>query len=645
MNDLYRGLEGGHIARARLTDSGWEIHAPEIPLILAVNHPVEAALVVIANETTRGQEVRVSGGNSDLEVNPVTKIVRANSSAGVWLRLVAKHTGRLSAQVRIEAGPLTASMSVPCETRASGQLSVRILDALGRSTAARVFLKGPDGFHHSPEVAFDRVMWMTGEHYFYTAGSFALTLPAGEGTIEILKGFEYWPAKVPFTIHPGENAETLVRLERLADMPALGWISGDDHIHGNYRSRSQWTTPKDDLLVVQAEDLHVANMVVSNSDGAFLHDEGYFSGKGADDASTGEYKLYWNEEMRNRSMYGHLLFSGLRELVRPVYSGFPLTPNADDWPSNLDSANNARRQGAIAMYAHPALKLDAFPSGSDARESVVDVALGAIDALEVFCSQEEAAMRLWYHFLNCGFPLGISGGSDAFLNQNFAFVAGGDRVYVQAGRGFSHAEWIDGLRCGRAFATVGPLLFFEVENRPPGERLSFDRGPVHLPVSLHAISIIPMSRLEIVANGKVLQLARGGPDAHELKWSGTIALDQSAWITARIWGPNHRLITNGPSRWAEWSSSDVLLAHTGATWVTIGGKRVVSPGDLDYLLRWTDEFASDLRANGRFFNPERRKHVERQVEEARRVYESLRVEGLAQSSVPPRQKTTFFSGK
>ena len=234
-------------------------------------------------------------------------------------------------------------------------------------------------------------------------------------------------------------------------------------------------------------------------------------------------------------------------------------------------------------------------------------------------------MRLWYRFLNCGFPLGISGGSDAFLNQNFAFVAGGDRVYVQAGRGSSHAEWIDGVRRGRAFATVGPLLFFEVRNRPPGERLSFDRGPVHLPVSVRAISIIPMSRLELVTNGKVLELARGGADAHELKWSGTIPLDQSAWVAARVWGPNHRLVANGPSRWAEWSSPDVLLAHTGATWVTIAGKRVVSPGDLDYLLRWTDEFASDLRVNGRFSSPERRKHVEREVEEARKVYESLRV--------------------
>ena len=80
--------------------------------------------------------------------------------------------------------------------------------------------------------------------------------------------------------------EDVVRLKRLADMPALGWISGDDHMHGNYRAVRQWTTPADDLLVVQAEDLHVANMMVSNSDGDFLHDERYFSGKGPDAVST-----------------------------------------------------------------------------------------------------------------------------------------------------------------------------------------------------------------------------------------------------------------------------------------------------------------------------------------------------------------------
>ena len=58
--------------------------------------------------------------------------------------------------------------------------------------------------------------------------------------------------------------------------------------------------------------------------------------------------------------------------------------------------------------------------------------------------------------------------------------------------------------------------------------------------------------------------------------------------------------------------------------VTIAGKRVVSQRDLDYLLRWTDEFATDLRANGRFSTSERRQNVERDIEAARKVYESLR---------------------
>jgi hypothetical protein len=405
-------------------------------------------------------------------------------------------------------------------------------------------------------------------------------------------------------------------------MPALGWISGDDHIHGNYRDL-QWTTPADDLLVVEAEDLHVANMMAANSDGAFIHDGQYFSGKGVNNVSTPEYKLYWNEEMRNRGMFGHLIFFGLQELVQPVYTGFPGTPNADDWPSNHDLAASAKRRGALTIYAHPALKLNDFPSGSDAREAVVDVPLGAIDAFEVFCSQEEASMRLWYRFLNCGFPLDISGGSDAFLNQSYAFVAGGDRVYVDTGGTSSEADWIDGLRRGRAFATVGPLLFFQVESHPLGERLNFDRGPVSLHVSVEANSIIPMSRLEIVGNGKVLQVAHGDSPSNRLKWAGALSLEKSSWLAARVWGPNHRLIANGPSRWAEWSSSDVLLAHTSPTWVTVGGKRVASGEDRDYLVRWMEELSRDLKRSGSFSSIERRTQVEHSFDAARKIYDSL----------------------
>ena len=161
----------------------------------------------------------------------------------------------------------------------------------------------------------------------------------------------------------------------------------------------------------------------------------------------------------------------------------------------------------------PRVKLDAFPSGSDARESVVDVPLGAIDALEVFCSQEEAAMRLWYHFLNCGFPLGISGGSDAFLNQSFAFVAGGDRVYVQTRTAIFTLgldRWLAPRPCVCDRRAPVVLRGAESAARRAIELRSWSGSVFRFLFA--RISIIPMSRLEIVANGRVLQVARGGPD-------------------------------------------------------------------------------------------------------------------------------------
>src|SRR6185437_2250286 len=125
--------------------------------------------------------------------------------------------------------------------------------------------------------------------------------------------------------------------------------------------------------------------------------------------------------------YGHLVLLGLKSLVRPIYTGFPGTPHWQDYPSNYDQAEQARREGGIALYAHPALRFDYFPSGSLAGEAVADVALGGIDGLEVFCSHDEPSMELWYRFLNLGFRLGIGGGSDAFVNQSFAFLTGGER--------------------------------------------------------------------------------------------------------------------------------------------------------------------------------------------------------------------------
>ena len=82
------------------------------------------------------------------------------------------------------------------------------------------------------------------------------------------------------------------------NLNAAGWYSGDEHIHGNYRGE-QITRPEDNFLVMRGEDLNVANLMVSNSDGGFVHDESYFTAA-PHPLSTREHMFQWNQEIRPR---------------------------------------------------------------------------------------------------------------------------------------------------------------------------------------------------------------------------------------------------------------------------------------------------------------------------------------------------------
>ncbi|MCP5114208.1 MAG: CehA/McbA family metallohydrolase, partial [bacterium] len=209
--------------------------------------------------------------------------------------------------------------------------------------------------------------------------------------------------------------EVTLRLERWVNMASQGWYSADAHIHANYTSSAphrQVITPEDVRLQTLGEDLNNANLMVANSGSGFLHDENRFEGK-PHRLSLPAYVMYWNEEMRNSGIYGHMSFFNLKSLVHPLYTGFRDTPHWEDYPPNYAQAKGARDQGGAVTYVHPgyAPKL----SGASARELPVDLALGEIDAIDVISNNpEEVAMELWHRLLNCGFRLSISAGTDAF---------------------------------------------------------------------------------------------------------------------------------------------------------------------------------------------------------------------------------------
>ena len=73
----------------------------------------------------------------------------------------------------------------------------------------------------------------------------------------------------------GESQRIEFSLDRLTDMAARGWHSGDNHIHLNYGGIFD-ATPESVLLEAEAEDLHVVNNLIANRSGGRIYDMKYF---------------------------------------------------------------------------------------------------------------------------------------------------------------------------------------------------------------------------------------------------------------------------------------------------------------------------------------------------------------------------------
>jgi hypothetical protein len=111
-------------------------------------------------------------------------------------------------------------------------------------------------------------------------------------------------------------------------------------------------------------------------------------------------------------------------------------------------------------------------------------------------------------------------------------------VYVELPDGFSYEKWIAGLNAGRSFVTTGPMLFATVGDQSPGSTIKVD-GPTTVRVQGTAEGTRPLSRIEIVKNGQVVEVI--APAIDPLKsgvWrSGfdkQIAVDGTSWIAVRV---------------------------------------------------------------------------------------------------------------
>jgi hypothetical protein len=600
-------IETPDVFKAEAGASGLKwVQAPS-DFVIAADHTFNLPLIVRNGGTTaRSFEASFRGTTAESRFGGVE--VPPGQTSGFFLRVVESQPGQAKGKLTLHSGSEELSTEISLDVRRLARLRVELLDERGRPGAARVYLTGSDGLAYAPHGSSNRYTAMSAEPYFHAQGTFELDMPAGKTLIEATRGQEYELAAQTVELHPGQMNTVRVQLSRWANLAAEGWFSSDAHIHANYTAtHHQVVSTQDVQLQVLAEDLNNANMMVANSGGAFIHDAQHFEGK-PHRLSTEHHLMYWNEEMRNGGVYGHMSFFNLKQLVHPLYTGFRDTPNWEDYPPNYTQAEAARRQGGAVTYVHPTME-PTF-DGTNARELPVDLALGQVDAMDVLSNTDDiAAMEVWYRLLNCGFRLSISAGTDSFTNVADHYTAGGGRVYVHAPRGPQSSEWVQNYKRGYSFASNGPVMTLTVNGRNPGDDVKIAAAPANVRVKAAVRTNVPLERVEVVVNGKPA-ISRAVKGEREIAIDEPLTIERSSWIALRALGPWHRLILNDIQ----------TFAHTSPVYVHLGEQKIGSREDAKFYAEWIDKLIERIRQRGRFSSDERREEVIRLCRRAQQIY-------------------------
>jgi hypothetical protein len=118
-----------------------------------------------------------------------------------------------------------------------------------------------------------------------------------------------------------------------------------------------------------------------------------------------------------------------------------------------------------------------------------------------------------------------------------ASLLGGIRTYAHLGdRAFTYDAWMEAVRAGNTFVTVGPLIEFAVDGRSAGGRVDLPATGGTLDVAWTVESVnVPIDRVEVVVGGLVAEQADAGKRL-ATSGSASVRIDASTWVALRVRG-------------------------------------------------------------------------------------------------------------
>ncbi len=459
-----------------------------------------------------------------------------------------------------------------------GQLEITITDDKnGGPIACCIHLKDVKG----KSVRAEKLPFF--RDHFVCTGKIQLDLAPGNYSYEIERGPEYLMRTGTVTV-AAATQNLALKLERLAEMAAEGWWSGDLHVH----------RPVDDIaLLMQAEDLHMVPVMTwwnaknewskrkPPAELLVQFDRNRF------------YQVMAGEDEREG---GALLYFNLKEPL-------PIASATREYPPPMKFLKEARRHSDVWVDIEKPFWWDVPVWLASGQVDSVGLANNHMCRDQMYESEAWGKPRdkerlppprgngfwtqeIYYHILNCGLRLPPSAGSASGVLPN---PVGYDRVYVQVGPDLAYEKWWEGLRAGRSFVSNGPLLRCKANGHWPGHVFTA-KSPLEIEVEAALATRDPISTIEIIKNGRV----DSAVTFEEWKRTGKLGrlkFSESGWFLVRA-------IADNPKTFR--------FASTAPFYVEIGKrKRLISRESAQFFLDWVRERMGRIKLD----DPKQREEV------------------------------------
>jgi hypothetical protein len=429
----------------------------------------------------------------------------------------------------------------------AAELKITVVDETGRPVWARLEVRDPHGKMYQPVFALRDLdarsrpgggAWYLGS--FVARGESVVEVPPGPYTIVAERGTEYERIEQPVEVQDGEAANLVLSPKPWIRMNERGWWSADFHVH---------RPPEDAEKLALAEDLNLSVVFT------MWNQRDVFQGKplpenpivkldprhlltvvnAEDERGGGAWMLHMIRERLGLGVKGRWHPSGIEFIEkvkkqRYVSTGFP-------W---FDCEKPFWWEVPVVMAVSPPDSMGVLHNHFNQYGMLDNEAWGHPRDKQKYPEAKgfvESSLNLYYRYLNLGFRLPPSAGSASGVLPN---PVGYNRVYVRLEEPFSVEAFYRNLRQGQSFVTNGPMLFFDSVEMPG--------GMIRLSVDAVSRAREPLDRIEIIANGKILETFEAPENKTEFHTTMEMQEGLYSWVAARCFTRNDATIRMAHSR-------------------------------------------------------------------------------------------------